>query len=105
MYLSPYVEKPLNSKIIKSFVPELRSRKCFSCFEIPMFYVYIYMEIICPFRISVSGYGTESFKNLIYFSVYISIELLFFFFQFKNLTFKITKKIHQILVYLCRYKV
>ena len=37
--LSPYVEKPLNSKVIKSFVSELRSRKCFSCFEIPMFYV------------------------------------------------------------------
>ena len=31
----------LNSKVIKSFVPELRSRKCFSCFEIPMFYVYM----------------------------------------------------------------
>ena len=41
--LSPYVEKPLNSKVIKSFVPELRSRKCFSCFEIPMFYIYIYI--------------------------------------------------------------
>ena len=39
VYLSPYVEKPLNSKVIKCFVPELRSRKCFSCFEIPMFYV------------------------------------------------------------------
>ena len=37
--LSPYVEKPLNSKVIKSFVPELRSRKCFSCFEIPVFSV------------------------------------------------------------------
>ena len=36
-----YVEEPLNSKVIKNFVPELRSRKCFSCFEIPMFYVYI----------------------------------------------------------------
>ena len=42
MYLSPYVEEPLNSKVIKSFVPELRSRKCFLCFEIPMFYVHIY---------------------------------------------------------------
>ena len=42
VYLSPYVEEPLNSKVIKSFVPELRSRKCFSCFEIPMFYVYLY---------------------------------------------------------------
>ena len=39
--LSPYVEKPSNSKVIKSFVPELRSRKCFSCFGIPMFYVYM----------------------------------------------------------------
>ena len=37
--LSPYVEKPLYSRVIKSFVPELRSRKCFSCFEIPMFCV------------------------------------------------------------------
>ena len=41
MYLSPYVEEPLNSKVIKSFVPELRSRKCFSCFQIPMFSVSI----------------------------------------------------------------
>ena len=57
--LSPYVEKPLNSKAIKSFVPEQRSRKCFSCFVIPMFdVIYIYMNIICPFRISASGYGT-----------------------------------------------
>ena len=41
VYLSPYVEKPLNSKVIKSFVPELRSRKCFSYFGIPVFYVYM----------------------------------------------------------------
>ena len=40
-YLSPYIEKLFNSKVIKSFVPELRSRKCFSCFGIPMFYVYM----------------------------------------------------------------
>ena len=31
--LSPYVEKPFNSKVIKSFVPELRSRKCFFVFQ------------------------------------------------------------------------
>ena len=36
MEKSPYVEKPFNSKVIKSFVPALRSRKCFSCFGIPM---------------------------------------------------------------------
>ena len=41
VYLSPYVEEPLNSKVIKSFVPELRNRKCFSCFENSMFYVYM----------------------------------------------------------------
>ena len=41
VYLSPYVEKPLNSKVIKGFVSELRSHKCFSCFGIPMFYVYM----------------------------------------------------------------
>ena len=41
VYLSPYVEEPLNSNVIKSFIPELRSRRCFSCFEIPMFYVYM----------------------------------------------------------------
>ena len=35
--LSPCVEKP-NSKVIKSFVPELRSRKCFLCFRIPVIY-------------------------------------------------------------------
>ena len=29
VYLPPYVEKPLNSKVIKSFVPELRSRYMF----------------------------------------------------------------------------
>ena len=40
VYLSPYVEKPFNSKVIKSFVPELRSRKCSSCFGIPMLSIY-----------------------------------------------------------------
>ena len=39
-------------KVIKSFVSELRSRKCFSCFEIPMFHVYIY--VLCTFRIAIS---------------------------------------------------
>ena len=55
-------KKPLNSKVIKSFVPELRSRKCFSCFEFPMFYVYMLRTLwtfcvlvwICPFHVFVS---------------------------------------------------
>ena len=50
----PYVENPFNSKVIKSFVPELRSRKCFSCFRIHMFYVYMlstfYVRFIYPFH-------------------------------------------------------
>ena len=54
VYLSPYVEEPLNSKVIKSFVPEQRSRKCFSCFGIPMFYVYMLWTFY------------DSFKNLTY---------------------------------------
>ena len=65
-YLSPYVEKPFNSKLIKSFVPELRSRKCFTCFGIPMFYIYIYMSmnILCTFRISVSWVCYMLYKHI-----------------------------------------
>ena len=37
VYLSPYVEEPLNSKVIKSFVPEQRSRYVF--FEFRDYYV------------------------------------------------------------------
>ena len=39
----PYVEKPFNSKVIKSFVPELRSRKCFCFFCVSGFLCYLYM--------------------------------------------------------------
>ena len=41
VYLPPYVEKPLNSKVIKSFLPELRSRKCF---RVSGFLCYLYMS-------------------------------------------------------------
>ena len=50
--LSPYVEEPLNSKVIKSFVAELRSRKYFSCFGIPMFYVYMLWTFYVRFSYS-----------------------------------------------------
>ena len=59
MYLSPYVEEPLNSKVIKSFVSELRSRYVFFEFRDSYVLCYIYMNIICPFHISVYGYGTD----------------------------------------------
>ena len=52
VYLSPYVEEPLNSKVIKSFIPELRRRKCFSCFEIPMFYLYWHSMYVSHIAIS-----------------------------------------------------
>ena len=55
--LSPYDEKPFNSKVIKSFVPELRSRKSFLCFGIPMFYVYvIYTNIMNVLRTGMNIY-------------------------------------------------
>ena len=41
MCLSPYVEKPFNSKVIKSFVPELRSRKCFCVSRFLCFLCYV----------------------------------------------------------------
>ena len=50
----PYVEKPFNSKVIKSFVPELRSRKWFLCFGIPMLSIYelwtFYVRFPCPYH-------------------------------------------------------
>ena len=42
----PHVEKPFNSKVIKSFVPELRSRKClfFLCVSGFLCYPYVRYE-------------------------------------------------------------
>ena len=54
------MSKPFNSKVIKGFVPELRSRKCFSCFGIPMFYVYMLWNILCMFHIFMYGYDTTT---------------------------------------------
>ena len=64
MYLSPYVEEPLNSKVIKSFVPELRSRKCFSCFGIPMFYVYMLWTFYVRFTYSCMGMLHLSYNSI-----------------------------------------
>ena len=44
---SPYVEEPLNSKVIKSFITEQRSRKCF---RISRFLCSIFMDIRCTFH-------------------------------------------------------
>ena len=68
VYLSPYVEKPFKSNVIKCFVPELRIRKCFSCFGIPMICVFICAlwtlwtfcvpVWVCLFHVFISGYVT-----------------------------------------------
>ena len=60
VYFFPYVEEPLNSKVIKCFVPEQRSRKCFSCSEIRFLcsLLYIYEHYMSISHIAVSGYGT-----------------------------------------------
>ena len=46
----PYVDT-FKSKVIKGFVPELRSRKCFSCFGIPMFLCYEHSMYVSHIRI------------------------------------------------------
>ena len=51
--LSPYVEKPFNSKVIKSFVPELRSRKCFVFRDsYVLWYVYMVWKFYVRFTYS-----------------------------------------------------
>ena len=52
MYLSPYDEKPLNSKVIKSFVPELRSRQLFFVFRDSHVLCIYVMNILCTFQYS-----------------------------------------------------
>ena len=49
VYLFPYVKEPLNSKVIKSFVLELRICKCFHVSGLPCSMLYI-----CTFYLSVS---------------------------------------------------
>ena len=82
--LSPYVEKPLNSKVIKSFLLELRSRKCFSCLEIPMFYLcghsmyvshiaisWLWYSCICLWTIARSPVLFHSWQIFLKSSIYI----------------------------------
>ena len=45
----------LNSKVLKSFVPELRSGRCFSYFGIPMFYEYMFWTFYIRFPYSCMG--------------------------------------------------
>ena len=59
VYLSPYVEEPLNSKVIKSFVPELRRRYVFFVFRDSYVLCIYVMNILCTFHTyPYHGYGT-----------------------------------------------
>ena len=51
VYLSPYVEEPLNSKVIKKFVPEQSNRELvfFLSFGIPMLYMNILWTLYVRF--------------------------------------------------------
>ena len=49
VYLSSYVEEPLNSKVIKSFVPEQRSRYVFFEFRDSYVLYSIFIDIQCTF--------------------------------------------------------
>ena len=53
-YLSPYVEITFNSKVIKGFVPELRSRYVFFVFRDSYVLCIYVMNILCTFHKSVS---------------------------------------------------
>ena len=65
----PYVEKPFHSKVIKSFVPELRSRQVFFVFR-DSYVIYICAlwtlwtfcvpVWICLFHVFISGYVTHA---------------------------------------------
>ena len=61
VYLSPYVKEPLNSKVIKGFVLELRRRKCFRvstflCSIYIYIYIYIYTNIMNVLRTGMNMY-------------------------------------------------
>ena len=64
--LSPYVKEPLNSKVIKGFVPEQRSRQVFFVFRdsYVLCYIYIYEHYMSISHMAISGYGTLEHKYL-----------------------------------------
>ena len=57
----PYVET-FNSKVIKGFVPELRSYVFFVFRDSYVLCIYV-MNILCTFHISIPGYGTILLKK------------------------------------------
>ena len=75
----PYVET-INSKVIKGFVPELRSRYVFFVFQDSYVLCIYVMNILRTFHISVSGYVTFCIviNFLILWSIFLSSSLIYF---------------------------
>ena len=74
--------KPNQSKVIKTFVPELRSRYVFFVFRDSYVLCKYVMNILCTFHISVSGYSTYKAKSkkqkITYFSIKLFNQCWFF---------------------------
>ena len=72
VYLSPCVGKPLNSKVIKSFVPELRSRKCFVFRDSYVLCIYVtnIMNVLCTgMNMSISRISVSWVCNISNYSI------------------------------------
>ena len=80
MYLSPFVKKYLYSMVIKSFVPELRSRKCFFVFRDSYVIYEHFLNIICTFHLFMYGYAIyfkcTSWSFLVHFGVHLYFRML-----------------------------
>ena len=66
VHLTLYVEKPLNSKVIKVFVPELRSRYVFFVFRDSYVQCIYVMNRLCTFHISVSWLWCNGYRRRIW---------------------------------------
>ena len=75
VYLSPYVEEPLNSKVIKRFVPELRSRYVFFVFRDSYVLCIYVMNILCTFHILMyHGYDTKIELHIAWISLIVIVK-------------------------------
>ena len=91
--LSPYAET-FNSKVIKGFVPELRSRYVFFVFRDSYVLCIYVMNILCTFHEAISWLCYTMTRRLIYSFLYQHFLFLFLFlFFFKN------RAIHNVYLY------
>ena len=80
LHLSPYVEKPFNSKVIKIFVPELRSRKCFRVSEFLCYIWTLYVRFVY-------GYVTDL-------PIFLACRYVIFLLYFTSISFSLLYILH-----------